>query len=412
MASRQGPLTEGSLAESSAAEVGRRKLFEGITGNVVVVGTVSLLTDISSEMIYPLMPLFLTTVLGAPVSAIGIIEGIAESTAGILKMFSGWLSDRLGKRKQLIVTGYGISNLIKPLLYLATAWPQVLFLRFLDRVGKGIRTAPRDAIVADSTDSRSRGRAFGFHRAMDTVGAAVGPLLALAVLSFIPGESGLRTAFLIAAVPGTIAVLVAAKFLRERRPSGEERALPKIGFKGLPRNFKIFSLIALVFAAGNFSDAFLILRARDVGMAMALIPLAYFVFNIAHAVFAFPLGAVSDRLGRRRVIVLGYLIFSAVYLGFALASSPAHAWFLFIAYGLYYAATEGVQRAFIGDLVAEGSRATAMGTFNALTGLALLPASLIAGTLWEAVGPQAAFLYGSALSLTAAALLTVVRLRD
>jgi MFS family permease len=401
-----------ALTDKAQAEQGTTKsmtgakrpsFFMGFTGNIVVVGFVSLLTDISSEIAYPLLPLFLTVVLGAPASAVGIIEGIAESTASIVKLFSGWLSDKLGKRKALMVAGYSISNLVKPVLAVATSWPQVLAVRFADRLGKGVRNSPRDALIADSADPALRGKAFGFHRAMDTLGAAVGPLIAAAILYYAKGAPAdrLRTAFLVSAIPGVVAVLVLAVFLTERRPH-RKGARPSVSFKGLPASFRNFAAVAFIFSLGNSSDAFLILRARDAGLSLALIPLAYFTFNMVHAIFAIPMGALSDRIGRRRVIIAGYVIFALIYLGFALFAGAWTLWLLFAGYGLYYAATDGTQRAFIGDLVPNDLRATAVGVFNALTGIALLPASLAAGVLWQSFGPAAAFIYGSAFAFLAA----------
>ncbi|MCL5045303.1 MAG: MFS transporter [Actinobacteria bacterium] len=375
---------------------------------MVVAGLVSLFTDISSEMIVPVLPLFLANTLKVPTGAIGVIEGIAESTASILKVFSGWLSDRVSRRKPLMVAGYGFSNVIKPLFGFATSWGQVLVIRFADRFGKGVRGAPRDALIADSTTKENRGKAFGFHRAMDTIGAAIGPLSAFWIISRFEGNY--RAVFFWTAVPGLIAVALLVLFLREKKPEGHSvRDLPRLGFRALDRRFMQFTLAATVFALGNSSDAFLILRAQDLGLSAALVPLAYFAFNATYSLFSMPLGTLSDRLGRRPVLVAGYLIFAVIYLGFALASRAAHAWALFVAYGLYYAATEGIQKAYIADLVAPGHRGTAIGTFNALTGLAALPASIIGGFLWQAFGPAATFLYGSMLAAVATAMLLVLR---
>lgn len=374
--------------------------------NVVVAGVVSLLTDVSSEMIVPVLPLFLTMVLGAPVVAVGLIEGVAESTASVLRVFSGWLSDRTGKRKPLILAGYGLSNLTKPLLALATAWPHVLALRFADRFGKGVRGAPRDALIADSVDASVRGRAFGFHRTMDTTGAAIGPLLAAGTLALTAGDA--RAVFWLASVPGVVAVLVAWWLLRDRRAAPKDVSAPRLGFRDLGKPFALFTAVSTLFALGNSSDAFLILRAQDAGMAVAVIPLAYFGFNTLYAVFATPVGILSDRWGRRPLLAAGYVVFALVYAGFAVAPNALVVGWLFLAYGLYYALTDGVARALVADVVPAALRATAMGTFSTATGLALLPASVIAGALWQGLGPWAPFAYGSVLASSAAALLLVV----
>ncbi len=383
--------------------------LRAIPANVKVAGVVSFFTDLSSEMIVPVLPLFLSITLGAPAAAIGVIEGIAESTASVLRVFAGWLSDRAGKRKPLVVAGYSLSNLTKPLLALAGSWPQVLAVRFADRFGKGIRGAPRDALIADSVGPERRGLAFGFHRSMDTVGAAGGPLIAFATLAFLP--ENYRAVFWIAAIPGVIAIAVAVFFLRDiARPPAPGQA-PKLGFAGLGRGFMLFTLIAGLFALGNSSDAFLILRARNLGLAPAVIPLVYFAFNVVYAVLATPFGALSDRVGRRRLLMAGYAIFAVVYLGFAVAGGAAgraEAVALFLVYGTYYALTEGVQRALVVDLVPSGLRATALGTFSTVTGVALLPASVVAGALWDRVGPAAPFFYGAALAALAVILFAVL----
>jgi len=380
-----------------------------VGGNVLTSGLVSFFTDISSEMIVPVLPLFLTVTLRAPVAAVGLIEGVAESTASILRVFAGWLSDRAGRRKPLVVAGYALSNLTKPLLAVAGAWPHVLAVRFVDRFGKGVRGAPRDALIADSVGPEHRGLAFGFHRAMDTAGAALGPLLAFAVLALLP--ENYRAVFWIATVPGAIAILVAVLFLRDvpRRPGAAR--LDRLSFAGLGRPFMLFTLVATVFAVGNSSDAFLILRAKNLGLPVTAIPLIYFAFNVVYALLSTPAGALSDRLGRRRMLALGYAVFACVYLGFALVGGPSARWTvpaLFLVYGVYYALTEGIQRAFVVDLVPAELRATALGTFAMATGLALLPASVIAGRLWDRVGPAAPFYYGGATAVAALLLLLLV----
>lgn len=389
-----------------AEERPRAGLFQGITRNVFVAGIVSLLTDISSEMIYPVLPLFLANVLGVGAVTIGLIEGIAESTASLLKVFSGWFSDRSGRRKPLMLIGYGLSDLIKPFLALTGSWWQVLAIRFADRIGKGIRGAPRDALIADSTPQAQRGKAFGFHRGLDTVGAAVGPISAFGILALF--DNNYRLVFALSAIPGVIAVFILLGFLKEKPAATRNATPPKLGFSSLGAGFLTFSLISTLFTLGNSSDAFLILRAQNLGLAAALVPLAYFGFNAVYSLLAMPLGSLSDTIGRRAVIIAGYLIFAMVYLGFAFASVSWAVWGLFALYGAYYALTEGVQRAYVADLVPSDMRGSAMGTYNALTGLSALPASIVGGFLWEVIAPEATFIYGAVFAVLAAVLLLVV----
>ncbi len=370
----------------------------GISHNVFILSITSFLTDLSSEIIYPLVPLFLTTVLGAPVAIVGLIEGIAESTASTLKVFSGWISDRMQRRRPLTILGYGISSLAKPMLAAAMAWPMVLALRFGDRLGKGIRLAPRDALIADSTEPANRGRVFGFHRAADTAGAALGALLALAALGLI-GER-YRTIFLISAIPGFLGV--ASLFLIHERVRPHARAgLPRLSLSRYDRKFKLFLLASAIFALGNSSDAFIILRAKDLGLSAFAAVFAYVVYNVVYAVLSMPAGSLSDRIGRRRIIATGFVFFSLVYLGFALAPGSSSVWPLFAFYGLYMAMTEGVGKAFAADMAPVRARGTALGTYYTVTGLLAFFASLIAGILWDSISPQAPFYFGAATGLIA-----------
>ena len=391
------------LMESIVPE--KKAGFPGISRTVILLGFVSLLTDISSESIYPLIPLFLTGVLHAPVSAIGLIEGIAESVASIVRIFSGWLSDRIGDRKWLTTAGYALSVLSKPLLSFSSGWHQVLGIRFMDRLGKGIRGAPRDALIADVTPPGKRGIAFGFHNAMDTTGAVLGPLIAFWLLKSV-GLS-FREIFLLAAIPGAIGVLILIFFVREKKKSANEReaSLPSIRIGSFEGNFRMFLLITAVFSIGNSSDAFLILKAKQNGISTANILLVVVLFNSIQALLATPAGAVSDRLGRRNVILLGFLVFAAVYMGFGITSSPVITVILFAFYGVYSALTYGVQKAFASDLISANMRGTGLGAYNMVTGIALLPASLIAGLLWDKVNPSAPFVYGAAMALVAAFIL-------
>ncbi|MFA6001281.1 MAG: MFS transporter [Thermoleophilia bacterium] len=370
----------------------------GISRNVFILAITSFLTDLSSEIIYPLVPLFLTSVLGAPFAVVGLIEGIAESTASILKVYSGWLSDRMRRRRPLTIIGYGISAVAKPLLAAAFAWPMVLGLRFGDRLGKGIRVAPRDALIADSSEPSSRGRVFGFHRAADTAGASLGALFALAALALI-GER-YRTIFLLSAIPGALGV-ISLFFIREKKRDHAHRRLPSLSLSQFDRRFKLFLLASAIFAIGNSSDAFIILRARDLGLSALAAVLAYVIYNLVYSAFSMPAGSLSDRIGRRRVIAAGFFVFSLVYLGFALAGSSTAVWPLFTIYGLYMAMTEGVGKAFVSDMAPPKAVGTALGTYYTLTGVLTFFSSLIAGLLWDAAGPRVPFFFGAGSGLLA-----------
>ncbi len=376
--------------------------------NIVMLGLVSAFTDIAGEMIVPVLPIFLATAIGAPMAAIGLIEGLAESTASILRLFAGWLSDRTGRRKPIIILGYSLGNGAKPLLALATTWPQVLLIRFADRFGKGIRGAPRDALIADSAPDAHRGRAFGIHRSLETAGAAVGPLVAALILAL--GDQDPRLVFWAASVPGVLAVMILIGGVAERSGPVRDTIAPRLGFRHLGRPFTLLTIVATMFALGNSSDAFIILRTQDLGVPVPLIPIAYFGFNLVATLLSTPAGILSDRLSRRGILAAGYALFALVYLGFALASGPWTAVALFALYGGYYALTEGVARALVVDLVPSSLRATAMGTFATATGVALLPASLLAGALWQFAGAWAPFVYGAALAALASVLLLAIPL--
>lgn len=379
-----------------------KKLF-GLNKNITVAGLVSFFMDVSSEMIYPLVPLFLANILGVNKSVIGLIEGIAESTASLLKVFSGWYSDRIGSRKWLMVAGYGISALSRPIVALAAVWQQVLAFRFVDRLGKGIRTAPRDAIIAESADTSSLGKAFGFHRSMDTMGAVVGPALAFGLLAWFANDY--RLVFWLSLIPAAIAVLLIIFFITEtarRKPSSAAR--PKLTLKHFDWRFKFFVAITTLFAIGNSSDVFLILRAENVGVPPAMIPLLYLVFTLVYSLSAMPAGIAADRFGRKRLILLGFVLFAAVYFGFAALASSVSVWFLFGFYGLFMGMTEGVQKAFLATIIPEEFKATAFGIYNMCIGLALLPASFIAGVLWDKISPSAPFFFGGCTALASAVL--------
>jgi MFS family permease len=392
-----------------AAPKGPKNIF-GMSPNVFFLGMVSLLTDVSSEMIFTLVPLFLKNVLGASTSIIGLVGGLSDSTEGVFKIFSGWFSDRINKPKLMAVLGYSFSTLVKPFMLLANAWGLVAGVRLGDRVGKGVRTAPRDALVADSVTSDKRGRGFGLHRAMDTTGAVLGLAAAACIIYRVQGGGidltlrSYRWMVLGGIVPAVLAVLVLLVFVRERRRSQPGRPPTAFSLKGLgagfDARFKIFLAIMAVFTLGNSSDFFLILRAQNINAPLIQVVLMLVLFNVVYAGTALPMGILSDRLGRRRVMAAGWLVYGLVYLGFALATHVWQAWVLFAVYGVYYGMVEGVGKAFVADLVPAERRGTAYGLYNGVLSLALLPASVIAGALWS-VNPSVTFYFGGGLALIA-----------
>ncbi len=372
--------------------------------------------DISSEMVLNILPLFLANVLGVQTSIIGLIEGIAEATASILKLFSGWLSDRLGGRKWLAVIGYALSAVTKPFFYIASTWELIAVVRWVDRVGKGIRTAPRDALVADSVTRETRGLAFGFHRAMDTAGAMVGILIATIVVwlaqknALALSKSTFQTVVLFSLVPAFLAVFSLAIGARDV-PVKDRRAAPRFSLRGMGKPFIIFLIIVSIFTLGNSSDAFLVLRAQNLGVSVIGILIMLVMFNFIYSMISTPSGVLSDRIGRRRLIIGGWLVYAGIYLGFAFAKSAWQVWVLYVAYGLYYGMAYGSANAMVADLAPEQLRGTAYGTYNAMIGFLAFPASLIAGLLWqgagswEGFGPSAPFLFGGALALVASVLM-------
>ena len=393
-------------------EKSQKITIKDLPRNLWAVSVTSFLMDISSEMVINILPLFLSSVLGIKTNIIGIIEGIAEATSSILKVFSGWLSDKMRSRKWLAVLGYGLSAIIKPLFYFANSWSAVAAIRWGDRVGKGIRTAPRDALVADSVKPELRGLAFGLHRAADTAGAMLGILIATLVVWRVQAtgiglqENTFRVIVLISIIPAFLAVLALILGTREVKVEGVRQA-PKISFKGLGKNFLIFMLIVGIFDLGNSSDAFLVLRAQERGMSVLNILIMLVVFNLVYTLVSTPAGGLSDRIGRRKVIIGGWMIYALIYLGFALAKNETHVFLLYIAYGIYYGMAYGTAKAMIGDLVPEEMRGTAFGTYNAVLGILDFPASLIAGLLWSGIGkwagfgPSAPFYFGAALATIA-----------
>ncbi|MES2525007.1 MAG: MFS transporter [Gemmatimonadota bacterium] len=385
--------------------------------NVLALSAVSFLTDASSEIIAPLLPLFLTGTLGASVAFVGLIEGAAESVASLLKLGSGWWSDRLKRRKPLIVAGYAIASFARPLVGLAGSAGQVLAIRLADRVGKGMRGAPRDALLAASTDAATRGRAFGFHRAADHAGAVVGPLIAMLCLGAF--AMPIRQVFLVAAIPGALAVLVAVVWVREQSdhvvapsrtpmaPSPDAHAA-HVSVEPLGVPFRNAMLAIVLFTLGNSTDAFLLLRANQLGVPIAVIPLLWILLHVVKMLSSTPGGSLSDRLGRRPLIAGGWMLYAIVYLGFAFATAPWHAWALFGIYGVVFGLTEGAEKALVADLVPVLRRGTAFGWYHAAVGVAALPASLLFGVLWDRYGAPVAFASGSAIAILAAlAFLTV-----
>jgi MFS family permease len=374
--------------------------------NVVALTLVSFFTDVSSEMIYPLLPIFLTGTLGASASFVGAIEGAAETTSSILKLASGWWSDRIQRRKPLVVFGYALASVMRPLVAFARSASEVLVIRLSDRVGKGIRIAPRDALIADSVDPAIRGRVFGFHRAGDHAGGVVGPLIAFALLTWwaVP----LRDVFLLAAIPGAVAVLVTIVGVREPPRavgSGQpaEREIPlSPTLRPLPAPFWSTLAVILVFTLGNSTDAFLLLRATQLGVPLALAPVLWAVLHVVKAVSSTPGGALSDRVGRKPTLMAGWLLYAAVYGGFAVATEAWHAWALFGVYGVFFGLTEGTERALVADIVAPERRGAAYGWYHLAVGLGMFPASLLFGILWDKAGAPTAFLVGASLALAAA----------
>lgn len=388
--------------------------YRGLPRNVFAIGLVSLLNDASSEIIYPLLPIFLANSLGASARAIGTIEGLAESVASLLKLFAGYLSDRLGKRKFLVVAGYSVASLARPLLAFAQTWTQVLAIRLTDRIGKGIRTSPRDAMIADTVRVEQRGIAFGFHRAMDHAGAVIGPLIGYVLVILLvanaksPTTGEFSRIFLVASVPALIAVLVAMFFMRESAvKSSSETEVKKLSLRGFDSNFKRFLLVLALFTLSNSSDSFLILRAMDAGVSIAVVPLLWAAHHGMKVLSSLLGGDLSDRLGRKRLIVSGWILYAAVYAGFAYATNQASLWALFLVYGIYFGLAEGAEKALVADLVRPEQRGTAYGLYNLAFGVTVFPASFLMGTIWDWKGPTVAFLVSAFMGATAALLLLI-----
>src|SRR5215207_8116379 len=388
--------------------------YRSLPRNVFAISLVSLLNDASSEIIYPLLPVFLATSLGASAKAIGLIEGLAESMSSLLKLFAGYLSDRLGQRKVLVVAGYSLASLVRPLLAFAQSWHHVLAIRIGDRVGKGVRTAPRDAMIADTVAVAQRGIAFGFHRAMDHGGAVIGPLVGYLLVILFVANRGVPTAaefsriFLVASIPALLAVLVAIFFMRESPvPVHRGSDMPKLSLRGFDSNFKRFLLVLARFTLSNSSDSFLILRAMDSGVSIAVVPLLWAAHHGTKVLSSLLGGDLSDRLGRKRLIVSGWVLYAAVYAGFAFVSNTASLWILFLIYGIYFGLAEGAEKALVADLVPPEQRGTAYGLYNLAFGVTVFPASFLMGMIWDWKGPTVAFLVSAFMGATAALLLLI-----
>ena len=400
--------------------------YRRLPRNVFAISLVSLLNDVSSEIIYPLLPFFLNNILGVSPRVLGSIEGAAESVSSLLKLFAGHFSDRFGKRKIFVVSGYVLSSFARPLLAFAASWQQVLAIRLSDRIGKGVRTAPRDAMIADTVAIRERGLAFGLHRAMDHTGAVLGPLIGYVLVLLFAADRNVLVAkdftriFLLASIPALAAVLVVSFFVRESdKPKRAVDSVPdttidtaappiRLSLRGFDGNFKCFLVIIALFTLSNSSDFFLLLRARDAGVSVLSTSLLWAALHGSKVLSSIFGGDLSDRLGRKRLIVSGWILYAAVYGGFAFVSNPVSVWILFLIYGIYFGLAEGAEKALVADLVRPEQRGTAYGLYNLAFGITVFPASLLMGTLWDWRGPKTAFLVSATLGATAALLLLIL----
>jgi MFS family permease len=374
-----------------------------ISRNIIALGFVSLFTDIASEMIFPLLPIFLTQTLGASKAFLGLVEGIAESASSILKLFSGYLSDKLKLRKAIVVVGYTISTFVRPLVGISQVGWHVLGVRFLDRVGKGLRTSPRDVLIADSSKHSDRGLSFGFQRSMDNLGAVIGPIVAtILIVVFL---LDLRTVFLLAFIPGIVTMLILLFFVKEIKPRVQPKDTITPSSGQIDRNFKWYLLALFIFTLGNSSDAFLLLRANELGIEITYIPILWSLLNVIKSLGATPGGWLSDKIGRIYTISIGWIVYALVYLGFGFANTLWQVWVLFIIYGIYYGLTEGAERALVSDLVETQKRGTAYGLYNFVIGITVLPASIVFGIIWQKWGSVFAFSLGAGLALCAVILI-------
>ena len=393
------------------------KQYKNLPRNVWALSFVSLLNDTSSEIIYPLLPTFLALTLGATPFAIGAIEGLAESTASLLKLFSGYLSDRFNRRKLPVFIGYALASIARPFLAFTSSWSQVLFVRLTDRVGKGIRGAPRDALLAAEVPYEKRGLAFGFNRAADHLGAVIGPIIAFVLLSLIaqnqenPTVNEYQQVFLVASVPVVLGLFVIVFFVKDEDKPKINVEIPKVklSLKEFDGNFKRFLLVIALFTLSNSSDAFLLLRAREAGIAPAMLPILWMALHFSKVIFSLIGGGLSDKFGRKKLIFSGWILYALVYAGFAFVNSPWQAWILFLIYGIYFGLTEGAEKALVADLVPPSKRGTAFGMYNLAFGVTVFPASLLLGGIWSEFGSEAAFIFSAILSVCAAITLLTIK---
>lgn len=374
-------------------------MFKKIPRNVFFLGLVSFFNDLSSEMIYPLVPIFLTTVLHTSIPVVGFIEGLVEAVASMTKYVFGTYSDYLKQRKIFVVTGYSFAAVSKLLIGLATGWQLVLGARLIDRLGKGLRTAPRDSLLLEAATKENRGYIFGFHRAFDSLGAVIGPLLALVILYLM--EDNLRQTFFIAFIPAFVAVLLLIFFVREKKKSASVRKpeFVKISWSAMKPKLKLFLLASFLFAAGNSSDVFLLLNAKNLGLTTTLVVLVYVLYNISQTVFATSFGQLADRVGAKKIYAVGLLVFATVYFLFGFIRSATGLWFLFPVYGIYIAATDGVSKAYVSEFIRKEESGSYFGAYYTLTSLGTFLASIVGGLLWVYISPQATFYYGSLMAL-------------
>ncbi len=396
-----------SLNEINMKAQNRFEILKGISRNVFILGLVSLFTDLSSQMVFPLIPLFLTTVLNAGAYAVGIVEGAAETTASLLKVLSGYWSDKVKKRKPFILFGYSLSSLAKPLFAFANVWFFVLFIRVIERIGKGLRNAPRDAIVAESVSKNIIGKAYGFQRAMDGIGSVLGAVLAFLLLPIL----GFKNIFLFGFIPGLIAVFIILFIKEKKSPIVKEtkNMSLKISFKELSWNLKLFIIVSSIFALGHFGYAFLLLRAKNIGFSDQTALLLYVLFYIIYVICSIPLGILSDKIGRKPVLMIGYLIFAVTSFGLIFSSTIYSLLLFFVIYGIFYAMIDSAQRAFVVDLAPKHLKATALGTFHTAVGLTALPGGFIAGLLWDKISPETTFVYGCIIAIISLLLFSFVK---
>jgi len=387
----------------------KNSFFKGISKNVFALGSTSFLTDVSREMIYPLLPLYLRSVLGASTAFVGLVEGIAESTSSVLNIVSGWFSDRIKKRKTLLLWGYSLSAVTRPLIAVATIGWHILLVRFVEKVGKGIRVPPRDALIAESCTPENRGKGFGLHRSMDNVGSILGPLLAFSLLIYLNNDY--RTLFWISSIPAFLAIGILTFVVSEKPRDISQTEVPSVNrrfnLKQFNRPFKLFLIATTVFELANSSNAFLLLRVKDLGLSLELIPIIYLFSNIFKTISSMPGGILSDKLGRRNVLVVGWIVYGISYFGFAFITSVTQAWVIFGIYGLFSGMTEGVKKAFVADLVPKEVRGSAYGIHSFLVSFPQLPASLLLGILWQKFNATVAFSVGASFAILGGFLLLI-----